>query len=170
MVIIVIAKDVRFVVVMKIEFQQINKHKVLIIGVDEKSGDSKIVGHIVTPSGSGNDYKNAIQICGFSEAFDLRGCGIYGKERKGEEEIGNPYMMGKDISLMFEMEMQEVDRNTFTRHMDFNKDCIRCFNKPCTCEVKIKGVPHPPCPYIVKGHAQVPLEKIEERKSSKGNG
>ena len=34
----------------------------------------KQVGRIFTPSGSGEDKLNAIQICGFSEAYDLWGC------------------------------------------------------------------------------------------------
>lgn len=75
------------------------------------------VGHIFTPSGSGEDIINAIQVCGFAEAFDIWGCGIY----KGY----------KDIQLLFdEGIMGGKDINT-----DLTK-CLRCFRQPCQCENK----------------------------------
>jgi hypothetical protein len=57
---------------MKIHFELDSDQKVLI-----KNGD-ELIGHIFTPAGSGEDVANAIQVCGFSEAFDLWGCGIFG--------------------------------------------------------------------------------------------
>jgi len=63
---------------MKIEFEFKNKEKIDIIGIHGKV--RKLIGHIFTPSGSGEDTLNAIQVCGFEEAFDLWGCGVFGED------------------------------------------------------------------------------------------
>jgi hypothetical protein len=79
--------------------------------------DGNIVGHIFSPSGSSNDTTNAIQICGFTEAFDLWGCGIF----KGF----------KDIQLLFdEGIMGGIDNKADL------KECMKCYRKPCQCENK----------------------------------
>ena len=88
-----------------------NASKVLI-----KRGD-EVIGHIFTPGGSGDDQMNAIQICGFTEAFDLWGCGIF----KGY----------KDIGLLFDDGIMGGKP-----HFELEK-CCRCYMNPCQCENKI---------------------------------
>ena len=80
---------------MDIEFKFIDKQEIKIIGVDEKTKERKEIGRIFTPSGSGHDVKNAIQVCGFDEAFDFWGCGIYGDKKTQK--------MKKDIQLQFSL-------------------------------------------------------------------
>lgn len=83
---------------------------------DHMSG--KEIGHIFSPGGSGEDIENAIQVCGFTEAFDLWGCGIY-----------HGY---KDIQLLFD----EGIMGGKTNH-NLSK-CCRCYRNPCQCENKIR--------------------------------
>lgn len=85
----------------KIEFSYVNKEKILIIGINEK-GERKEIGHIFTPSGSGQPFINAIQICGFDEAFDLWGCGVFGDKATGK--------MKKDIQLIWFNDYDIMDR------------------------------------------------------------
>lgn len=96
---------------MKIRFKQITEKKVLIIGIDDK-GEHEI-GHIFTPSGSGSDVENAIQVCGFTEAFDLWGCGLFKTPKADQtgcfvtDEKGNKiYEQVKDIQLKFDIETE----------------------------------------------------------------
>ena len=91
------------------KFQQINEHEIHIL--DDKNN---MVGQIFSPSSSGNDVKNAIQICGFSEAFDLWGCGVF----KGF----------KDIQLLFDGKKME---GNFDERLE---GCLRCYMGPCQCE------------------------------------
>ena len=87
--------------------------------------EGKEVGQVVSPSGSGGDTLNAIQVCGFTEAFDLWGCGVH-----------QGY---KDIQLLFD---EGVMGGKFTH--DFS-DCLKCYRKPCQCET------HEGCnPFTVK--------------------
>lgn len=60
---------------LEFEMEQGNKTLVKIIATHEN--ERKEVGRIFTPSGTGHDNLNAIQICGFTEAFDLWGCSEY---------------------------------------------------------------------------------------------
>ena len=76
------------------------------------------IGQIFSPSGSGNDKNNAIQVCGFTEAFDLWGCGVF-----------EGY---KDIQLLFDGGVMG-GKKTF----DFDK-CCRCYRHPCQCETTDK--------------------------------
>lgn len=74
------------------------------------------VGKIFSPSSSSHDNINSIQVCGFSEAFDLWGCGIF-----------HGY---KDIQLLFDDGvMGGKDHNCDLR------ECCRCYRRPCQCEV-----------------------------------
>lgn len=82
-----------------------------------KRGEKEI-GHIFTPSGSSNDTKNAIQVCGFTEAFDLWGCGVFPGY--------------KDIQLLFD---NGVMGGVFN-NADLSQ-CCRCFRDPCQCENKV---------------------------------
>jgi len=183
---------------MNIKFKLINEQKVEIVNVDDKG--EHVIGQIFSPSSSGNDVKNAIQVCGFVEAFDLWGCGVFGKkahetnermkirreinqiqatlhqenyplctterrlalhkehERVQElEEKLNSHEQVKDIQLMFteHSERHSHPRGTF----DYSEDCIRCFNKPCTCEVKIAYEN----PYTVKREQDLWLEKEKKK-------
>ncbi len=171
---------------MKIKFKQIDDEYVKILAVLE-DGTEKDVGQIFTPSGSGETNLNAIQICGFDEAFDLWGCGVYGcKETKN---------MKKDIQLCWQYpydKMEERDihqivveekehfltkeqqdrlglkRPTWTEKIKkdrFSFDlkdgvCGKCFNHPCTCEVLINHEN----PYTVKREQDLHLEKVKEKK------
>lgn len=86
--------------------------------------DGNIVGHIFTPSSSSNNIENAVQVCGFTEAFDLWGCGIF----KG-------YL---DIQLLFdEGILGGIDNDANMR------ECLKCYRKPCQCENKDCGFNHP---------------------------
>lgn len=146
---------------MKIEFEFKNKERVLIIGIDEK-GERKQIGHIFTPSSSAENNLNAIQICGFDEAFDLWGCGVFGDKETGQ--------MKKDIQLAWHKVYDMIDRpmekkvcigekehhlteermkqlglkkpiwieKIMKSRFSFDeKDgvCGKCFNYPCNCEI-----------------------------------
>lgn len=95
---------------MNITFKQMSENHINIYNKD------KIIGHIFSPSGSGNNYENGIQVCGFSEAFDYWGCGIF----KGK----------KDIQLHFDDKLMEGKP---VENYDIN-DCLKCYMKPCACK------------------------------------
>ena len=99
---------------MSLRFKMHDDKKVFILN---DAGEQ--IGHIFTPSGSGQDSENAIQVCGFSEAYDLWGCGIF----KGY----------KDIQLLFDNKIMK-GKDSFR----LQDGCMRCFRKPCRCEVKSK--------------------------------
>lgn len=84
--------------------------------------DGLNVGRIFSPSGSSYEITNAIQICGFEEAFDLWGCGLYG------EINGNVKRMKKDIQLIF-TPYENAEQKGLLAHMG----CERCFSAPCIC-------------------------------------
>ena len=86
---------------MKIEFEFKDKERILIIGIDEE-GKRKQIGHIFTPSSSAENNLNAIQICGFDEAFDLWGCGVFGDKETGQ--------MKKDIQLAWHRVYNVMDK------------------------------------------------------------
>lgn len=86
--------------------------------VEILNDDGVKVGQIFTPSSSANNNQNCIQVCGFSEAFDFWGCGIF----KGF----------KDIQLLF-------DEKAMKGHFD-SDGCCRCFIFPCNCEVKHNSI------------------------------
>lgn len=74
---------------MKLKFELKDKQHINII--NEKDG--RICGRIFTPSGTGEVVKDAIQICGFSRAFELWGCGVIGNDKEFPLQ---------DIQLLFE--------------------------------------------------------------------
>lgn len=103
---------------MKIKFKLIGEQRIEIY-----SGNKKI-GQIFTPSGSGNDCTNAIQICGFSEAFDLWGCGIFSGF--------------KDIQLLFD------DKKMTGNHIQDrlgHDNCWGCYMEECQCDNKFSKIP-----------------------------
>jgi len=141
---------------MELEFKTINKKQIDIYAV--KGKDKHKVGHIFTPSGSGENTKNAIQICGFTEAFDLWGCALFQipkTNKQGDEYIINKrsgekeYEQSKDIQLLFDFET----RAGGIQHCGI--DCPKCFNVPCTCEINVKG----DNPYTVKREQDLYIEK-----------
>jgi len=105
---------------MKITFEQIGEQRILV-----KSGD-KVIGHIFSPAGTGEDMPSAIQVCGFDDAFDLWGCGIF------YDDKGNPK---KDIALHYN---QNSNKNT----LHTANSCDRCYypKNNCKCsELRIKN-------------------------------
>lgn len=133
----------------KIIFRQVNEQHINIIlqyedfkkchkpGFEKKE---KIIGQIFSPAGTSQDKTNAIQVCGFSEAYDLWGCGIFSKPKSlntGEgmhkkkyiyDSQGKPIMeQVKDIQLYY-------DDDTIKGGFDVIPSCDICFNNPCICE------------------------------------
>ena len=104
--------------------------------------EGKQVGEIFSPSGSGKTTLNAIQVCGFSEAFDLWGCGVF----KGF----------KDIQLLFDG--TKMEGNSSIHHGIIEDDCMRCYRMPCQCEVKIDGTN----PFAVKRENEISKRIIEK--------
>jgi len=113
---------------MKIEFECVSKGEVKIVGIVD--GERRTIGQIFTPSGSGHNKKDSIQVCGFSKAFDLWGCGVFAD--KGVQV--------KDIQLKFTPTTEPHALNRIIKHdaMGFETKnelpCLRCYNNPCTCE------------------------------------
>lgn len=133
----------------KIKFKQVNDQeiKIFLEYEDLKTGGGfevkqKEIGQIFSPSGTGSTTINAIQVCGFSEAYDLWGCGLYGKHKfidsnknyKNRKYLydsnGNKIMeQVKDIQLYFDEDTQKCS-------LDDLDDCDKCFNTPCVCHNK----------------------------------
>ncbi len=97
-----------------ITFEQIDVQHVKIL----KNGLP--VGEIFSPSGSGEMYPNAVQVCGFSEAFDLWGCACFPGY--------------KDIQLLFDGKKMDGKYDSYMR----DDACARCYMMPCQCEDKDK--------------------------------
>lgn len=146
---------------MKIEFE---------IGKDNQEvlikSSNKVIGRIFTPAGSGETTLNAIQVCGFEEAYDLWGCGVYGEKVKYAEPITKEKekrirsMINSDAVYMREMRpyyedilskgYEEKVRTVMKKDIQLlfkeydndrneygnTRDCWCCFNDPCTCEIK----------------------------------
>lgn len=124
---------------MKIKFKQIDDQEVKIIGIE--GGLEKEIGCIFTPSSSGQNITNAIQICGFKEAFDLWGCGRYviikGDKTlnllKNIEDKNIEWESAKDIQLFFSSNTKARNQLKETR-LKLGEECSKCYNKSCTCE------------------------------------
>jgi hypothetical protein len=116
-------------IIFELEQSEEDKRKSEILGKQVSSRvkilkNGILVGQIFSPSSSGNNIGNAIQVCGFTEAFDLWGCGIF----KGY----------KDIQLLFdEGVMGGIESK------DILKDCQKCYRKPCQCDIKGYGMEMP---------------------------
>lgn len=106
------------------------------------------IGHIFSPAGSGEDVANAIQVCGFSEAYSLWACGIY----KGF----------KDIQLLY-------DKTKLRGEYEPN-NCWCCFHNPCQCETakdKRTGITKG-MPFVVKGWRELNrMEHLAKGESAK---
>jgi len=139
---------------MKLEFQWVNEGHVKIIAVDGK-GEAHEVGEMFTPGGTGHKYLNVVQICGFTEAFDLWGCANYIKPKlKDGVVLTDKQENVKDIQLKFDLEVINGEHN--------GECCWGCYNNPCTCESKEKYTN----PYTIK-RAQ-DLNLIKKDKNKKG--
>ena len=123
---------------MKIKFELKGKEEVKIINEE----DGRVIGRVFIPSETMKDKPNVIQICGFSRAFELWGCGVIG------DNNGVPT---QDIQLLF----KDFKSNTGKDNMEGlsfgaknilimdKRGCDRCFNKRdslgnCKCsELKV---------------------------------
>ena len=148
---------------MKIKFKMIDEQDIKIIGVE--GDEEKEIGCIFTPSSSGGNILNAIQICGVDEVFDFWGCSRYIKPKDVKQSIIDvlenkkpAYNQAKDIQIMFTMNTEPADYKK--RRLEFRHDCLACFNNPCTCENKIdhKVI----SPYNVKREEQI-QDKLKYR-------
>src|SRR3990167_10689659 len=121
---------------MEIEFEPVNKKEISVIAIQE--GVRKKVGKIFTPGGSGHFIKNAIQVCGITEAFDFWGCYSFARNNIKDRVIArlmnrkDSYIQVKDIQLKFDWDVGLHD----SYHCDMEKDCMGCYNDPCTCDRK----------------------------------
>lgn len=167
----------------RIEFELKNPQEVIINGYDEDLVKREI-GCIFTPAGSGEYIINAIQICGFKEAYDFWGCARYqypitNKDQErimmDFEEKQVPFIQAKDIQLLFDV---ETLHNKAWGNVNLN-ECCRCYNKPCTCDNKVEGdydhneiveavkngtyqKPKTPNPYNIKREDDVPILRMKE--------
>ena len=160
----------------KIEFELKDKQNILIFGVDE-DGIRKNVGCIFTPSSSAHNIKNAIQICGISEVFeifDYWGCSRYIQPKDlnntpkriidALENKKEKFIQMKDIQIMFDFGTEPSDYKK--RDLNLDRDCLGCFNNPCTCDNK--GSHKHISPYNVK--RETDLEKENRLEYSEGSG
>ena len=130
---------------MEIKFELKNEKEIKIIAVED--GKEREVGCIFTPSSSAQNIKNAIQICGISEVFeifDYWGCSRYIQPRNlnntrkrildALENKKEKFIQMKDIQIMFDFgtEPSSYKRND----INFDRECLGCFNTPCTCDNK----------------------------------
>ena len=169
----------------KIEFEQKSKKEILIFGISI-NGDKKEIGRIFTPAGSGETSVNAIQVCGFDHAYDLWGCGVYGdkltnkmkkdiqiiwfdnydkmnREEKEKIKVGEDKQpLTKEQQQKFEMKRsfypKGIYKKRFTSFDEKDGVCTKCYNYPCTCEVKIAYEN----PYTVKREQDVNPNTIED--------
>ena len=126
----------------KIWFELENNQKVKIMMSDGKTEHQ--VGQIFTPTEEG--VRDTIQVCGLSEAFDFWGCGLFAKEE----------VQTKDIQFLFDFKTQAHCVKKENTGLDCcggeksspNEGCYRCYNRPCTCEVKAPSTGLNP--YVVK--------------------
>lgn len=99
----------------------------------EIMNEEKVIGHIFTPAGTSHDIENAIQVCGFDDAFDFWGCGVFGDGK------GNPK---KDIGLLFNSNSTKDDR--IADKISLSHGCHKCYNlkENCKCEdLRVKSRP-----------------------------
>ncbi len=118
---------------MKLKFELKDENHVSIINKE----NGRVVGRIFTPSGTGEVIKDAIQICGFSRAFELWGCGVIGdNDGKALQDI---QLLFKNFKSASQPSMKGLSFGT----KDILEDCGRCFHKKdkfgnCKCsELKV---------------------------------
>ena len=91
----------------------------ILIKQHNNNSPTREVGHIITPGGTGQTGLNTIQICGFTEAFDYWGCGIYPGYKDIQCLFDEGIMGGKD-------------------HDADLKECLGCYRKPCQCDNQLE--------------------------------
>lgn len=82
---------------MKLKFRLVNEQDMRIINEE----DDREIGRVFTPSGTSYDKIDAIQVCGFSRAFELWGCGAFADN--GRDALQDIQLLFKD----FKPEKQE---------------------------------------------------------------
>ena len=104
---------------MKLIFKLKDKQNINIINEE----DGRIIGRIFTPSGTSQDVPDAIQVCGFSDCFNLWSCGKFSTKN------GNP---AKDIQLLFE---EGTKPYNLLKDFNLSTGCGRCFfpEDKCMC-------------------------------------
>ncbi len=107
------------------------------------TGEQRKVGQIVTPSGTGRVNEGCIQVCGFEEAFDYWGCGVFSGSKSHKAR--------KDIQMMFNFDTTFGGRTSVG-------ECYACYNQPCTCD--IKGDHRQKSPYTVIRREDLVLKKL----------
>ena len=118
----------------ELKFKMVDEKEIEIVASIQGLGERK-VGRIFTPSSNSRDMPNAIQICGFKEAFDLWGCGVFkhmGKTRRRGKFISWD-SSAKDIQLLFDFNTVPSDAS------EVIGSCDRCFNDPCSCPLVVKS-------------------------------
>ena len=140
---------------MKITFKPVDEQH-----IDIMSGDKKI-GHIFSPGGTGEAYENAIQVCGFEDAYDLWGCGLFGEEGEnkvfyGKEQLAKlrefeknnegqwaehwkemadkGYHVEKTTAMKKDIQLRFKEYDNVGLDRFSHISCWQCFNKPCTCD------------------------------------
>ena len=153
---------------MRIEFEQIDKENINIIGIEGE--ERREIGCIFTPSGSSENCLNSIQLCGAVQIFNYWGCSRYYQPDginnprksvmcalKGERE---GYTQMKDIQIMFEFGTEPA---RIIDNIKLNKVCLGCYNHPCTCDNK--GNHKYLSPYNIKREEE--LQDVLEYKDGK---
>ncbi len=162
---------------MKIKFELKNEKEIKIIAVQD--GVEKEVGCIFTPSSSSENIKNAIQICGISEVFeifDYWGCSryiqpkdVHNTKKRILDALENKkekYIQTKDIQILFDFGTEPSNYNK-KKNIEFSKDCLGCFNYPCTCDNK--GDHKHISPYNVKREGDLEKENRLEFEEKEGS-
>lgn len=130
---------------MKITFKQVDEQHVNIM-----CGDN-IIGQVFSPAQQGG---NTVQLCGFEEAYDLWGCGVFSEKKVtthkyDKEQLERLKEIAKNDSFF-------KDRTTYTKTHNIRKrdiqflfkdyknntgddfhasgNCWTCYNKNCTCD------------------------------------
>lgn len=138
---------------MNIVFELINNKTVRILS------NKKEIGRLFVHE----DYNNVVQLCGFDEAFDYWGCGVYGDKKTK--------ILKKDMQFIFNeyTMLTKKDIQSLEDRFSFNNDqCLRCYNDPCTCEMRFDGIDAVVNPFQVKRLYQIKdlLDKKDPKKIS----
>jgi len=106
---------------MEIEFEmdKDDKQKVRVIGIDKDI--RKQIGSIFTPSSSGHDTKNAIQVCGIDEAFDLWGCSKYKTYKTDVSGHSYMYEEPKTFQLPYRL-LEAFDSETMNKIIKITRE------------------------------------------------
>lgn len=129
---------------MKIKFKPYDDRYIEIIMYDPTTKEEKKVGQIFSPPDDSEGKSNCIQVCGFEDAFDLWGCGVF---CSSQDDLKSR----KDVQLLFNWNTKRTDSTKL------NDSCVRCYSIPCQCENP--NGDHV-CPYKAKRQSDLFLEKL----------